>query len=98
MERKIRNQDSGQFHEEIARALVEFVADRFNRSAAGMTYDLADELLASRNVPHELRHRFRACLESCDFARFVPSSGEQERRADTLSLARKLVDDLEKAL
>jgi len=86
------------FHEDVARALVEYVADRFDRSAAGMTYDAADELLSSRGVEHELRVRFRGCLETCDFARFVPASGSTERRTEVLHDARALIDGLEKAL
>jgi hypothetical protein len=85
------------FHEEVARALVEYVADRFDRSAAGLTYEMADELLASRGLEPELRRRYRACLEACDFARFVPSAGEAGRRGEMLQDATRLVDELERA-
>lgn len=89
--------DTGTFHEEVSRALVQYVADRFDRSASGMTYDLADRLLASRGVDEDLRGQFRRCLETCDFARFVPASGGQERRNETLDEARRLIAALEKA-
>ncbi len=97
-ERKLAGADTGTFHEEVARGLVDYVADRFDRSAAGLTYDLADELLASRGVDAALRRRFRSCLETCDFARFVPGAGQAERKAEVLEEARGLVDELEKAL
>jgi hypothetical protein len=90
--------DAADFHERVARTLVEYVADRFNRSAAGMTYELADDLLASRNVEEELRRRYRSCLEQCDFARFVPASSQAERRIEVLDEAGEIVDRLEKAL
>jgi hypothetical protein len=89
--------DAARFHEEVARALVEYVSDRFNRSAAGLTYEMADELLASRGLGGALRRRFRACLETCDFARFVPSASASERRAEVLTEAKELIDQLEKA-
>lgn len=89
--------DAASFHEEVARALVEYVGDRFNRSAAGLTYEMADELLASRGIEGTLRRRFRACLETCDFARFVPSAAASERRAEVLAEAEALIDQLEKA-
>jgi hypothetical protein len=95
--RRLSQLDSATFHQEVARALVEYVADRFNRSAAGLTYELADELLASRGVEETLRRRFRTCLESCDFARFVPAAGATERREEILAEASRLVDDLERA-
>jgi hypothetical protein len=86
------------FHEEVARALVEYVADRFNRAAAGLNYETADELLASRGLDEALRRRFRTCLERCDFARFVPASAADERREETLSEAGAIIDELEQAL
>lgn len=89
--------DPAAFHERVARTLVEYVADRFNRSAAGMTYELADDLLASRNVDSELRRQYRSCLEQCDFARFVPASSQAERRIEVLDEAGEIVSRLERA-
>jgi len=90
--------ESDAFHEEVARALMNHVADRFNRAAAGLTYETADELLASRGLDEALRRRFRSCLESCDFARFVPASERSERREEILREAEAIVDALEQAL
>jgi hypothetical protein len=90
--------DSGAFHEEVARAVVEYLADRFGRSPSGLTYDLAEELLAARGVDAELRRRVRSCLETCDFARYVESSGEADRRDDIHRQASELIDRLEKVL
>lgn len=90
--------DAAAFHEAVARALVEYVADKFDRSPAGLTYDVADDLLAGRGVDVELRRRFRSCLETCDFARFVADSGSREREARILAEAKEIVDLLEKAL
>ncbi len=89
--------DSAEFHEDIARTLVDYVADRFDRSGAGLTYELADELLGSRNTDDSLRQRYRACLETCDFARFVPDSGQPERRAEIHEEASRIVEELERA-
>jgi len=90
--------ESSVFHEEVARTLVEFVADHFNLAAAGLTYDLVDEMLISRGVDPTLRRRFRSCLETCDFARFVPSSGASDRRVEVLDEATAAIDELEQAL
>ena len=96
-ERRAARSDGVSFHEEVGRALVEYVADRFNRPPAGLTYDVADDLLASRGVEAPLRGRFRACLETCDFARFVPESRAEERMADVLREAREIVTALERS-
>jgi hypothetical protein len=96
--KRMEQLESAAFHEEVARALVDYVADRFNRSPSGMTYELADELLAGRGVDEELRRRFRTCLETCDFARFVPSASKSERRVEVLDDVRTVIDRLEAAL
>ena len=81
----IEQRDSGEFHESVARAVVEYLADRFGRSASGLTYDLAEELLAGRGVDADLSRDVRTCLETCDFARYVESSGETYLRSAPLS-------------
>jgi hypothetical protein len=90
--------DSGEFHEEVARAMVEYLADRFGRSASGLSYDLAEELLAGRGVDADLRRDVRSCLETCDFARYVESSGESSRREEIHRQTSELIDKLEKEL
>lgn len=97
VERRLTTEGGARFHEEVARALVDYVADRFDRSPSGLTYDLVDTLLASRGAPEDLRGEFRRCLETCDFARYVPSSDEAGRRRELLDNARSLVDRLEAA-
>ncbi len=95
--RTMDQSDSAEFHEDIARTLVDYVADRFDRSGAGLTYELADELLGSKSIDDNLRQRYRACLETCDFARFVPDRGQPERRAEIHEEASKIVEELERA-
>jgi hypothetical protein len=97
-ERHMGDADPTAFHEDLARALVEYVADRFDRSPAGLTYDVADELLQSRGVDEALRRRFRACLEACDFARFVPDATRKERRAESAREVGAIIEQLEKVL
>jgi len=83
------------FHEEVAGALVDYVADRANRPASGLTYDQLDEILVAKGVPDEPRRRYRACLEKCDFARFVPDSGKPQAVAELVQEARAILRALE---
>jgi hypothetical protein len=83
------------FHEEVAGALVDYVADRANRPASGLTYDQLDEILAAKGVPDEPRRRYRACLETCDFARFVPGSGNPQAVTELVAEARAILRALE---
>jgi hypothetical protein len=88
-------ESSTAFHEEVAGALVDYVADRANRPAAGLTYDQLEEILAAKGVAPDLRRRYRGCLESCDFARYVPDSARLEARSDLVAEARAIVRALE---
>jgi hypothetical protein len=83
------------FHEEVAGALVDYVADRANRPASGLTYDQLDDILAAKGVPPEPRRRYRSCLETCDFARFVPDSGKPQAAAELVAEARAILRALE---
>jgi hypothetical protein len=83
------------FHEEVAGALVDYVADRANRKASGLTYDQLDDILAGKGAPAEVRRRYRACLETCDFARFVPDSGRPQAVSELVAEARAILQALE---
>ena len=63
----------------------------------GMTLEQMPSALASEGLDADLRRRFRACLETCDFARFVPAAAETERREEVLREAESLIEDLERA-
>jgi hypothetical protein len=89
------SESPAEFHQEVAGALVDYVADRANRSASGLTYDQLDELLAAKRVPDETRRRYRACLETCDFARYVPDSAKPESVAGLVAEARAILRALE---
>lgn len=83
----------------VVEALVGYVADRFDRSAAGLTYEQMDELLASRGVREESRRRLRACLDRCDFVRFAPQGGQAALpAADLVAEALAVVQALEREL
>jgi hypothetical protein len=83
------------FYEEVAGALVDYVADRENRAASGLTYDQLEDLLAAKGVTAETRRRFRTCLETCDYARFVPDSGRPQAVAELAAEARGILRALE---
>jgi len=89
--------DAQAFHQAVAHALVDYVADRENRSGAGLTYDQVDDLLARRGVDEGLRRRYRGCLERCDFARFVPDAPAASNRTEILHEARAIIVALEEA-
>jgi hypothetical protein len=86
------------FYAEVARAMAEYVADKFDSAAAGLTHARIEELLASRGVPEERRAAYHRCLEACDFARFAPGSSEAGAMRKTLDQAEAILADLERSL
>jgi hypothetical protein len=86
------------FYAEVAQALTEFVAAKFDTSGAGLTHVRIEDLLASRGVPDEERRLFHRCLEACDYARFAPASSGPDERRRTLVEAEEIIVRLERSL
>ncbi|HXU11872.1 MAG TPA: BatD family protein [Candidatus Binatia bacterium] len=86
------------FYAEVASALSDYVAAKFDIPAAGLTHDRIEELLVGRGVPEDARRAFHRCLEACDYARFAPSSSGAEEMRRTLVAAEESVTKLEKSL
>lgn len=87
--------DAG-FHAELAGALRGYVADKFNRSAAGLTLEEIDSLLSSRRIPPGLVGDIRQTLEECDMARFAPVGGGAADRERLLTGAARILDELKR--
>lgn len=83
------------FFAEVASAVKGYAADRLNRSAAGLTHEDLRLLLAARNVRPERIERVLRLLESCDMARYAPSSAGLERTA-LLGEAAELIETLKR--
>jgi hypothetical protein len=86
------------FYAEVASALSEYVAAKFDIPAAGLTHDRIEELLAGRGTPDDARGAFHRCLEACDYARFAPASSGAEEMRRTLAGAEEIVTRLERSL
>lgn len=84
------------FFTETADALRGYVADRFNRSAAGLTLEEVRALLAGRGQRPELIERVIQLLENCDMARYAPAAAASLDRAQLLESAGELIETLKK--
>jgi hypothetical protein len=96
--RRMSPASSRSFYAAVALALTEYVADKFDTSAAGLTHQRIEELLAARGVREGLRRSFHRCLEACDFARFAPASADSGEMARTLRGAEDTLIALERSL
>ncbi len=82
-------------HDEVQHALQNYLGDRLNIPAAGITASIVDEELLPRGVNSELATDLKACFEVCDTARFAGRSADTGMSA-TREKAERLIDELEK--
>ncbi len=86
---------SREFYQEMASTLTAFLADKAGVPASGLTYDRIEAILEGGGAEPEIRHRFRRCLETCDFARFAPASSEKGEMERALREAEEVIASLE---
>jgi hypothetical protein len=82
-------------YDEVQHALQNYLGDRLNIPAAGITGSIVDEQLLPRGVNGELAADLKACFETCDTARFAGGSGDTALVA-TREKVERLIDELEK--
>ncbi len=86
------------FYASVAQALTEYVADKFDTAASGLTHQRIEELLSSHGAPDDLKDSYHRCLEACDYARFAPTSSSEEEMKRTSRVAEEMLVALERSL
>ncbi len=86
------------FHAEIHRAVLEFVADHLNRSAAGLEKEECSEELWRRGVPQQTVEDLGELLEECEFARYASGASSAEEMRRTQDRAEELMERLQRVL
>lgn len=95
--RSLMNEGKGaEFYGEISRALMGYVADKTNHSAAGLVRGDIQKILNEHQVNQELQTAYQKCLDEADFRRFAPGVGNPDRMADFYKEAEKILVQLEK--
>ena len=69
------------FYEELHRALLGYVSDKFNMDAADLNKDNIAEKLAEAGVDKAVAEDFVALIDACEFARYAPGSGNEAMSA-----------------
>jgi hypothetical protein len=82
-------------YDEVQHAMQNYLGDRLNIPAAGITASIAEEQLLPRGVNGELAADLKACFEICDTARFAGGSANTSLAA-TRENVERLIDELEK--
>jgi hypothetical protein len=87
--------NSPDFYCEVSRALLQYLGDKLNLSAHGLTKDRISSELTIKGVKEEDINQLMRLLDSCDFARFAPGSSSSEEMNGFLSQAEAVIVNLE---
>jgi hypothetical protein len=87
-----------QFYSEVSRAVWKYLGDRLNIQQAEMSVDAALIELSKRSANGEISEALKSLLESCEMARFAPTSFEASAMQKIYDEARKLIIELERTL
>ncbi|MFQ5864860.1 MAG: BatD family protein [bacterium] len=100
--RKAKNQlsqgNSRLFYGEVSKALMGFIGDKLNVSAAGLITDQVDEMLRQRGINKEIVSEYMSCLQTCDYGRFAPTDSDNSEMKQFFEKAKKAIINLEKEL
>ena len=90
--------DSAGFHGEVHRSLSQFIADRTNRVAAGLTADQIGAVLVGHGVDAQVIAGVQDVFGQCDQARFAPGQVSAEQMQALFAQTEDLIDALERCI
>lgn len=65
------------FYEEVLKALWGYTGDKLNIPLSRLSKESIDSELTAFNVGEEIRNQYSSILETCEYARYSPASGNQ---------------------
>ena len=89
---------SEEFYSSLSKSMADYLADKFNISAASATGDKVGILLKQRGVGDDIIEDVSRCLIDFDYRRFSKDGGTKEEMDHSLKLAEQLITKLERQL
>jgi hypothetical protein len=87
-----------EFYASLSKSMADYLADKFNISAANATGDKVGILLKHRGVDDNIIEEVSRCLTDFDYRRFSKDGGTKEEMDHSLKLAEQLIAKLERQL
>ena len=87
--------DPRRFYDETSAALAGYLGDKFNLPEIALASDNLERTLLEKGVKPELVKETLACLQECDFGRFVSASAAPEKMRELVRRTRSIIDTLE---
>ena len=92
------NNTPAEFYSSLSRAMADYLADKFNISAASASGDNVSVLLKQRGVGDDIAEDVSHCLTNFDYRRFSKDGGTKNEMDQSLKLAEQLITKLERQL
>jgi hypothetical protein len=96
----LKEGNKDKFYEEVLKAVWTYLSDKLSIPAASLTKDRIIEELTSRGIELVIINQFVEILNTCEFARYAPNSGQQEMGnlfAETMEAISKLEELIKKS-
>ncbi len=74
----LKNKQADRFHEEISKALWGYLSDKLGIPLSALGRETAMATLRERGADEEMLGKLNKLLDTCEFARFAPSSSDSE--------------------
>ncbi|MDP4239800.1 MAG: BatD family protein [Bacteroidota bacterium] len=77
-QRYLKEGNKDQFYEEVLKATWTYLSDKLSIPVSSLTKESVDSELTNHKVESKVINQFIEILNTCEFARFAPNSGQQE--------------------
>lgn len=74
----LKEGNKDKFYEEVLKAVWTYLSDKLSIPAASLTKDRVEIELSNRGVEAKISNQFLQILNTCEFARYAPNTGQQE--------------------
>lgn len=74
----LKEGNKDKFYEEVLKAVWTYLSDKLSIPVATLTKDRVESELTNHNVDLSVSNKFVQILNTCEFARYAPNSGQQE--------------------
>jgi len=74
----LKEGNKDQFYEEVLKASWTYLSDKLSIPVSSLTKERVESELTNHKVEHKIINQFLDILNTCEFARYAPNSGQQE--------------------
>lgn len=96
LKRKLKPEEAPVFYELLFKVLQSYLGSRLNVPPAGITSDIADNLLSSKDIDMDILRKMRNLFEVCDMARFALAKIDSFRMKDDLKEFEDIINYFER--